>query len=85
MFPHWDGAWMKLNSGKTRILRFYEVNAMAADDLWPFLLTWINMPSKKWDEITYPFPNFNGGTVEVWEWINNFIPHIVMDAIIHPC
>ena len=24
-----------------------------------------------WDEITYPFPNFNGCTVEVWEWIGN--------------
>ena len=21
-----------------------------------------------WDEINYPFPNFNGYTVEVWEW-----------------
>ena len=29
---------------------------------------------KVWDEITYPFPNFNGVTVEVWEWISNFIP-----------
>ena len=26
------------------------------------------------DEITYPIPNFNGATVEVWEWISNFIP-----------
>ena len=26
-----------------------------------------------WDQITYPFPNSNGCTVEVWEWINNFI------------
>ena len=26
-------------------------------------------------EITYPFPNFNGRTVEAWEWISNFIPH----------
>ena len=26
-----------------------------------------------WDEITYLFPNFNGCTVEVWEWINNSI------------
>ena len=25
-------------------------------------------------EITYPFPNFDGTTVEVWEWISNFIP-----------
>ena len=28
------------------------------------------MPRKMWDEITYPFPNFNGATVEVWEWIS---------------
>ena len=27
------------------------------------------------DEITYPFLNFNGATVEVKEWISNFIPH----------
>ena len=46
------------------------------------LLTWINFsPSmisnciyhNVWDEITYPFPNFNGCTIEVLEWINNFI------------
>ena len=24
-------------------------------------------------EITYPFPNVNAATVEVWEWISNFI------------
>ena len=48
---------------------------------WSLLLTWItlnssmddnHMPSKVWDEITYPFPNFNGCTVELWEWISNF-------------
>ena len=27
-----------------------------------------------WDEYTRPFTNFNGVTVEVWEWISNFIP-----------
>ena len=39
--------------------------------------TWISnhMPSKVWDEITYPFSNFDGCIVEVWEWISNFIPH----------
>ena len=26
-----------------------------------------------WDDITYPFPNFNGAPVEVWEWTSNFI------------
>ena len=46
-------------------------------------LTCINnyMPSKVWDQITYPFPNINGCTVEVWEWINNFIPRIIMKVI----
>ena len=23
------------------------------------------MPSKVWDEVTYPFPNLNGSTIEV--------------------
>ena len=27
------------------------------------------------DEITHPFINFNGETLEVYEWISNFIPH----------
>ena len=48
----------------------------------PLLLTWLKFnPSvsnyikyKAWDDITYPFPNFNGATVEVWEWINNIHP-----------
>ena len=32
-----------------------------------------HMSSQVWDQITYPFPNFNGIT-EVWEWISNFTP-----------
>ena len=42
------------------------------------------MPSKLWDEITYPFPNFNGSIVEVLEWISNLIPYFIMDAITYP-
>ena len=38
---------------------------------------------KVWNEITYPFTNFNGATVEVWEWINDFIlyfpGHVITD------
>ena len=34
-----------------------------------------------WDEISYPFPNFSGCTVEVWEWISNFIPQFMIAAI----
>ena len=37
-----------------------------------------------WVEITYTFPNFNGATDEVSEWINDFIPHFIMDVIIYP-
>ena len=40
------------------------------------------MPSKVWGEITYPFPNLNGSTVEFWEWVGNFTPHCIMDVII---
>ena len=34
-----------------------------------------HVPRKMWDGIRYPFPKFNGATVEVWERIRNFIPH----------
>ena len=37
------------------------------------------------DEITYPFPNFNGATVEVWEWISYFTPHVARYVITYPC
>ena len=30
-----------------------------------------------WDEITYPFLKFNSATVEVQEWISNFIPYLL--------
>ena len=43
------------------------------------------MLSQVWDEITYPFQNFNSATVEVWEWIRNFTPQFLMDVLIYPC
>ena len=33
------------------------------------------MPGKVWVEFTYPF-----STVEVWEWITNFIQHFIMGS-----
>ena len=36
---------------------------------------------KVWVEITNPLSNLNGATFEVWEWISNFILHIVMDVV----
>ena len=48
---------------------------------------WVSnyMLSKVWGEIPYPFPNFNGATVEVGEWISNSFPHIKMCVITYPC
>ena len=47
---------------------------------------WVSnhMHSKVWNEITYPFLNFNGCTVEVLEWISDFILHFIMDVITYP-
>ena len=51
------------------------------------LLTWISNHTHHnvWDEITYPFLNFNGATVEVWELISNFIPHFTEHMVTYPC
>ena len=60
----------------------------------PFLLTWINFNPrmevvythyKMWDEIIHPFLNVKHATVEVWEWIRNFIPHFTGHGITYPC
>ena len=47
---------------------------------------WISnyVPSKVWNEITYPFLNFNGYTVVFGERMTNLIPHLVMEGIIYP-
>ena len=42
-------------------------------------------PIKTWDEITYPFSNFDSCMVKIWECITNFIQHFIMDVIAYPC
>ena len=37
-----------------------------------------------WDEITYPFLNVNAAAVEVWEWMNYFIPYFIVHVIAYP-
>ena len=51
------------------------------------ILAWISyqMPSKVWDGISYPFPNFNSCTLEVLECISYFILHFLMDVITYLC
>ena len=46
--------------------------------------TWLSnhIVSKVWHEITDPFPNFNGCSIEVWEWISKFISHLITDHVL---
>ena len=43
------------------------------------------MLSKLLDEITYPLPNVNGATVEVYEWLINYTTQLIMGEIIYAC
>ena len=51
------------------------------------ITAWISnhMYGAVWDEINHPFPNVNGATVEVWEWINYFTLFFITDVITYPC
>ena len=37
-----------------------------------------------WDDVNYPFPNYDGDTVEVWEGISNFVLHFIVHVITFP-
>ena len=37
-----------------------------------------------WDGITYPIPNFNGCTTEIWKWMSNGILVIILDVVTYP-
>ena len=47
------------------------------------ILAWMNnyILYNMWNDITYPLTNFNGATIEVWEWICNFIPYFTGHVI----
>ena len=71
-----------------------EVSMILADGPGSHFITWLNfdqtwisnhMLSNVWDEIIYPLANFNDCALEVWEWINSFIPNLMMNAITDPC
>ena len=60
-------------------------NIIFLGDLGPFhkhgltqIPAWVSeyIRYKVWNKITYPIPKFNGATVEVREWINNFMPYL---------
>ena len=61
-------------------LMFVFMMGMAMHGTLTLILAWISnyIHYKVWDEITYPFLNFNGCTVEVKEWISN-LSHTLQD------
>ena len=76
--------------GKGRFTNIFHVASYQGNYPWrkwpgALLLTWFNFnPSmdkqlhyKVWDDTMYAFPNFNGCTVEIWEWIINFISRCI--------
>ena len=50
--------------------------------IWAWISNYIH--HMVWDEIAYPFTNFNGATVEVWEWMSHFIPHFTEHKVTFP-
>ena len=40
---------------------------------------------KMYYDIHYLFTDFNDVSVEVWEWMNNLIPHFILYVIVYPC
>ena len=65
-----------------------DLTVITVEAAWSFMiheLLFNHTPSKVWGEITYPFPNFNGATVEVWEWMYYFIAHFMIGVITYPC
>ena len=78
-----NGRFVFISLPQPRSLMMCEVEVRYDGKLVP--PTWLSnhMPGKVWGEITYPFPNFNGCTFEVREWISNFIPHFSMGVIIY--
>ena len=57
-------------------------------DPWgAWIPTWINNHDHYivWDKITHAILNFNGVTVEVWEWISSSVSHFSRRMITYPC
>ena len=50
----------------------------------PLNLPWRGIYTTFWarDGVTHSFPNFKGTAVEVWKWIRNFIPYLMMGMLL---
>ena len=76
----WTNRYMNYNQTFHEYFRFH-----SSSDLQRFavnLMTSLSnhMPSKVLGQMNYQFPDINGTTVEVYEWVSNFSQHVIMDA-----
>ena len=80
-----DDRCIPLTETPWRTTRFHVMTSSQEENFsGRFLPTWINFnPSK--NKLLHPFPNFNGATIEVWECISNFIPHLPGHMMTYPC
>ena len=69
-----------------RVSPFFHSAGWSKMDSVTSIPTWINnhIDWQMWDVITYPFPNTVGCTVEIWELVSNFIPHLIRHVNIYP-
>ena len=68
-----DGVLETITNQSNMIIYSFTVGTVLVDGS---IVYWTSnaMASRVWDEIIYQFPNFHGCTVEVLQWISNFVP-----------
>ena len=70
IFQHWFRSWLGANQATSHYLNQWLLDCR---HIYASLgLNELTCPEKVWYEITYPFPNFNGAAIEVWESLSNF-------------
>ena len=66
----------EIKSKKDNSWHYIEIEKYIFQNL-PLITAWLSnyIYYEVQDEITHSFLDFNGATVEVWEWISNFTSH----------
>ena len=81
----YSAVWLIMGTQRTPNC-FIHLDGHSVQDLRTMILThgniisvWISnhMLHEVWNDITYPFPNFNGCTVEIWQFISDFTSNFI--------
>ena len=73
------------NVWKTKVSLCWCIYCEDMDNWWWLISAWISnyIHNKVWTELLIHSQTSTVATVEVWEWISNFIPHFMMNVITH--